>query len=60
MLAVISPSYLQSKWCRDEASKFCEIAQRPPGLLIGNKLRAFKILLEPVSNQPVVATVELI
>jgi hypothetical protein len=51
MLALISPSYLQSKWCRDEASKFCEIAQRPPGLLIGNKLRAFKILLEPVSNQ---------
>ena len=51
MVAVISPSYLQSKWCRDEASKFCEIAQRPPGLVIDNKMRAFKIILEPVPNQ---------
>ena len=51
MVAVISPSYLQSKWCRNEASKFCEIAQLPPGLVIGNKMRAFKIVLEPVPNQ---------
>jgi hypothetical protein len=51
MVAVISPSYLQSKWCRNEASKFCEIAQRPPGLVIDNKMRAFKIILEPVPNQ---------
>jgi hypothetical protein len=51
MVAVISPSYLQSKWCRDEASKFCEIAQLPPGLVIDNKMRAFKIILEPVLSQ---------
>jgi TIR domain len=51
MVSVISPSYLQSKWCRDEASKFCEIAQRPPGLFIDNKMRAFKVILEPVPNQ---------
>jgi hypothetical protein len=51
MVAVISPSYVQSKWCCDEASKFCEIAQRPPGLVINNKMRAFKVILEPVPNQ---------
>src|SRR5262249_46393263 len=27
LVAVISPSYLRSKWCRDEASKFCELAK---------------------------------
>jgi len=51
MVSVISPSYLQSKWCRDEASKFCEIAQQPPGLFVDNKLRAFKVILEPVPSQ---------
>ncbi len=50
MVSVISPSYLQSKWCRDEASKFCEMAQRPPGLFIDNKMRAFKVILEPVPS----------
>jgi hypothetical protein len=51
MVSVISPSYLQSKWCRDEASRFCEIAQQPPGLFIGNKMRVFKVILEPVPTQ---------
>jgi hypothetical protein len=51
MVAVISPSYLQSNWCCDEAGKFCEIAQRPPGLVIDNKMRAFKVILAPVPNQ---------
>jgi TIR domain len=51
MVSVISLSYLESQWCRDEASKFCEIAQRPPGLVIDNKMRAFKVMLEPVPNQ---------
>jgi len=51
MVSVISPSYIQSKWCRDEASKFCEVAQRPPGLVIDNKVRAFKVILEPVPSQ---------
>ncbi len=51
MVAVISPSYLQSKWCRDEASKFCEIAERSLGLIIDNKMRAFKVILVPVPNQ---------
>jgi hypothetical protein len=50
MVSVISRGYLQSKWCCDEASKFCEIAQRPPGLVIDNKMRAFKVILEPVPN----------
>jgi len=51
MVAVISPSYVKSKWCCDEANKFCEIAQLPPGLVINNKMRAFKVILEPVPNQ---------
>jgi hypothetical protein len=51
MVSVISPSYLKSKWCRDEADKFCEIAQRPPGLVIGNKMRTFKVILDPVESQ---------
>jgi hypothetical protein len=50
MVSVISPSYLQSKWCRDEASKFCEMAQQPPGLVIDNKMRAFKVIFQPVTN----------
>jgi hypothetical protein len=50
MVSVISRGYLQSRWCCDEASKFCEIAQRPPGLVIDNKMRAFKVILEPVPN----------
>ncbi len=51
MVSVISPSYVQSKWCRDEASKFCEVAELRLGLKIDNKARAFKVILEPITSQ---------
>jgi len=51
MVSVISPSYLKSEWCRAEADRFCTIAEQPPGLVIENKMRAFKVILEPVADQ---------
>lgn len=51
MVSVISPSYLKSEWCRAEADRFCAIADQPPGLVIENKMRAFKVILEPVADQ---------
>jgi len=51
MIAVISPRYVQSKWCLKEAATFCEVAQQPPGLVVDNKSRVFKIVKTPTASQ---------
>jgi hypothetical protein len=44
MLAIISPSYLKSKWCGRERAKFIESAGRRGGLRVANKSRIVKVV----------------
>ena len=50
LLAVVSPSYVQSTWCRDEASLFCDAAQQTGGLVVDNKSRLVKVIKVPPPN----------
>lgn len=51
LVSVVSPRYVLSEWCLREAATFCEVGQRPPGLVIGNKSRVFKVILMPPDSQ---------
>lgn len=51
---VMSPSYINSKWCEKELNGFIEAAEQTGGLEIGNRNRIFKVIKNPVpsSEQP--------
>ena len=51
LLAVVSPRYVDSDWCRREAREFCISAEASCGLVVGNKARVFKIIKTPVDSQ---------
>lgn len=51
LVSVITPRYVQSPWCLREARTFCEVAQQPPGLVVDNKSRVFKIVKTPTQSQ---------
>jgi hypothetical protein len=44
LVAVVSPSYINSKWGRRELSEFCRVAEESDGLKCGDKARVFKVL----------------
>src|SRR4030095_12553362 len=44
MLAIVSPSYVKSKWCGWEREKFVENAERRGGLRVANKSRIVKVV----------------
>jgi hypothetical protein len=46
MVAVVSPGYLERKWCREELDAFCN--SNSQDIQVGNKLRLFKVVLIPV------------
>ncbi len=43
LISVLSPSYINSEWCRKEMQLFCRIAGETGGVRIGNKARIFKV-----------------
>ena len=49
--SVLTPRYVESDWCRREAAGFCAVAEREGNLRIGNKCRAFKVVLLPPQSQ---------
>ena len=51
LVSVVTPRYLNSEWCTREAREFCESAQQTGGLVVGNKLRVFKVIKTPVHTQ---------
>jgi hypothetical protein len=54
LVAVVSPSYINSKWGRRELSEFCRAAEETDGLKCGDKARVFKVLktLVPLDQHP--------
>lgn len=54
LVSVLSPSYINSEWCRKEMQLFCRIASQTGGVRIGNKARIFKVekLSVPLDKHP--------
>jgi hypothetical protein len=50
LMSIVTPSYLNSDWCKRELREFCEAAQHTGGLVIGNKSRVFKVIKTPVDD----------
>jgi len=48
MVAIVSPRYVESTWCRDEVTEFCRRAEASVGLVLGNKARVLKVTKLPV------------
>jgi hypothetical protein len=47
LITVLSPSYVNSEWCRRELEEFCEHAELSGGLLVDHKSRVFKVVKLP-------------
>jgi len=43
LISVLSPSYINSEWCRRETQMFHSIATETGGIRLGNKARIFKV-----------------
>ena len=43
LVSVLSPSYINSEWCRKEMELFCRIASETGGVRMGNRARIFKV-----------------
>lgn len=44
VISILSPGYLQSDWCVGELREFCRLADQTGGLLVGDRLRVFKVV----------------
>ncbi len=51
LLSVLTPRYLNSKWCTREVVEFCKSAEQNGGIIVENKARIFKILKTPVDTE---------
>jgi hypothetical protein len=43
LVSVLSPSYINSEWCRREMELFCRIASDTGGVRLGSRARIFKV-----------------
>jgi len=48
LVAVLSPRYVNSDWCRREMNTFCQVAEATGGSRIGDKSRLFKVIKTPL------------
>lgn len=51
MVSVVSPRYVDSKWCRREAKEFAQIARQTPVAVDSNWSRVFKVVKTPVVDE---------
>jgi len=47
LITILSPSYINSDWCRKELHNFCELANQSGGLWIDNTTRVLKVVKLP-------------
>jgi hypothetical protein len=54
LISILSPSYINSEWCRREMTMFADIANATGGMRLGNKARIFKIekISVPLDKHP--------
>ncbi len=52
LLSVLSPSYVKSKWCKDELNEFYRRAEKNGGIKINNRSRIFKVVKTPIGDDP--------
>ena len=52
LVSILSPSYVQSSWCKREMDEFCAAAARTGGLTLGNLNRVVKVIKLPPAPQP--------
>jgi hypothetical protein len=48
LVSILTPRYLESKWCTKEVQEFCHSAQLSGGVVVDNKARVFKVIKAPV------------
>jgi hypothetical protein len=55
LISILSPSYINSDWCRREMTMFSDIATATGGMRLGNKARIFKVekISVPLDKHPV-------
>ena len=51
LISVLTPRYLNSKWCTKEVNDFCQIAENNGGIYIENKSRVVKVIKTPVDTR---------
>ncbi|HEX8775647.1 MAG TPA: toll/interleukin-1 receptor domain-containing protein [Pyrinomonadaceae bacterium] len=44
LISILSPGYIQSAWCMGELREFCRLAEETGGLVVGERLRIFKVV----------------
>src|SRR5262245_28368521 len=50
LVSILSPSYLQSVWCKREAAAFCSAAAETLGIEVARKSRIIKVVKLPVKR----------
>lgn len=58
LVSVLSPSYIRSRWCRDELNEFYQRATNNGGIKINNRSRIFKVVKTPIGDDPAVDPLE--
>ena len=48
LLSVVSPSYVNSEWCRRELEEFVKAHEESGGIAVGDKARIFKVVKTPL------------
>src|SRR6185436_15531645 len=51
LVSIVTPRYLNSKWCRAEVAEFCRRADESGGITTGNQPRVFKVVKTPVDPE---------
>lgn len=51
VISILTPAYIQSDWCMGELREFCRLAEQTGGLLVGNRMRAFKVIKTHIDRE---------
>src|SRR6185295_8897322 len=52
LVSILSPSYIKSRWCRDELLEFYRRAAKNGGIKMNNRSRIFKVVKTPIGEDP--------